>query len=89
MAADRAGAENADTQHFLQAKTALILTSLLVYDSPAMDISAEEIKQFWRGWCQRRKIAADLVAKGEAEIDKDPEHWADETMDQLLELIKR
>ncbi|HUJ88259.1 MAG TPA: hypothetical protein VLX30_15530 [Burkholderiales bacterium] len=54
-----------------------------------MDISAEEIKQFWRGWCQRRKIGAELVQKGEAEIDKNPERWADETMDQLLELIKR
>ena len=30
MAADRAGAEDADAQHVLQAKTALILTSLLV-----------------------------------------------------------
>ncbi|MGH8737915.1 MAG: hypothetical protein ACREU5_12605 [Burkholderiales bacterium] len=53
-----------------------------------MDISAEEIKEFWRGWCQRRKIDAPLVAQGEAEIDKDPERWADETMDQLLELLK-
>jgi hypothetical protein len=53
-----------------------------------MDISAEEIKEFWRGWCQRRKIGVDLVVKGEAEIDKDPERWADETMDRLLELIK-
>lgn len=54
-----------------------------------MNISAEEIKQFWLGWCQRKKIGAELVAKGEAEIEKDPEHWADQTMDQLLELIKR
>lgn len=53
-----------------------------------MDITAEEIKEFWRGWCERRKIAADLVKRGEAEIDKDPERWADETMDQLLALIK-
>ena len=30
MAADRAGAENADAQHVLLAKTALILTSLMV-----------------------------------------------------------
>jgi hypothetical protein len=54
-----------------------------------MDISAEEIKEFWRGWCQRRKIGADLVAKGETEIDKDPERWADETMDRLLELVSQ
>jgi hypothetical protein len=54
-----------------------------------MDMSAEEIKQFWRGFCQRRKIAADVVAKGEAIIDKDPEYWADQTMGDLLESIKK
>jgi len=31
-----------------------------------MHMSAEEVKQFWRGFCERRKISADLVAKGEA-----------------------
>jgi hypothetical protein len=54
-----------------------------------MEMSAEEVKQFWRGWCDRRRIAAELVKKGEAEIDKDPERWADETMDQLLEAVRR
>ena len=52
-----------------------------------MDMSAEEIKQFWRGFCQRRKIAADVIAKGDAIIDKDPEYWADQTMDDLLDSI--
>lgn len=54
-----------------------------------MEMSAEEIKQFWRGWCERRKVAPELVKKGEAEIDRDPERWADETMDQLLEAVRR
>jgi hypothetical protein len=52
-----------------------------------MDMSAEEIKQFWRGYCQRRKIAKDVVAKGEKKIDEDPEYWADQTMDELLKLV--
>ena len=52
-----------------------------------MDMSAEEIKQFWRGFCERRKIRPDIVAKGEAKIDEDPEYWADQTMAELLELI--
>ena len=52
-----------------------------------MDMSAEEIKQFWRGFCQRRKISADVVAKGEAIIDKDPDYWADQTMGDLLDSI--
>ena len=52
-----------------------------------MDMSAEEIKQFWRGFCQRRKISADVVAKGEAIIDKDPDYWADQPMGDLLDSI--
>ena len=52
-----------------------------------MDMSAEEIKQFWRGYCERRKIAAELVARGDAIIDKDPDYWADQTMGDLLDSI--
>ena len=48
-----------------------------------MEMSAEEIKQFWRGYCERRKISAELVTRGEAEIAKDPEYWADQTMGDL------
>ena len=52
-----------------------------------MDMSTEEIKQYWRDFCQRRKIAADIVAKGDAIIDKDPDYWADQTMGDLLDSI--
>lgn len=52
-----------------------------------MDMSAEEIKQFWHGFCQRRKIGADVIARGDAEIDKDPEFWADQTMGDLLDKL--
>ncbi len=52
-----------------------------------MHMSAEEIKQFWRGYCERRKVAKDIVAKGEKKIDEDPEFWADQTMDELLKLV--
>ena len=54
-----------------------------------MDMSADEIKEFWRDYCERRKIAEVLIVKGEAIIDEDPEPWADRTMDQLLELVRR
>ena len=53
-----------------------------------MHMSAEEVKQFWRGYCQRRKVAPEVVKKGEQEIDKDPEYWADQTMDQLLARVQ-
>ena len=52
-----------------------------------MEMTAEEIKQFWRGFCERRKISAELVARGEAEIAKDPEYWADQTMSDLLDKL--
>ena len=52
-----------------------------------MEMSAEEVKAFWRGYCERRKLGEDIIAKGEKIIDEDPEHWADQTMDQLLKLI--
>jgi len=52
-----------------------------------MQMSAEEVKQFWRGYCERRKVAGEIVAKGEKKIDEDPEYWADQTMDELLKLV--
>ena len=52
-----------------------------------MEMSAEEVKQFWRGFCKRRKIAAGIIARGEAVIDKDPEYWADQTMGELLDQL--
>jgi len=52
-----------------------------------MEMSAEEIKQFWRGFCERRGVGKALVAKGEAKIDEDPEYWADQTMARLLEMV--
>jgi len=54
-----------------------------------MRMSAEEVKQFWRGYCERRKVAKELVKKGEAELDRDPEFWAAKTMDQLLALVQQ
>jgi len=53
-----------------------------------MDMSAEEIKQFWRGYCERRKVAKEVIARGEKKIDEDPEFWADQTMDELLKLVR-
>ena len=52
-----------------------------------MEMTAEEVKQFWRGYCERRKLSQEIIAKGEKIIEQDPEHWADQTMDQLLKQI--
>ena len=52
-----------------------------------MDMSADEVKQFWRGYCERRKLGKEIVAKGEQKIDEDPDYWADQTMSDLLDSI--
>jgi hypothetical protein len=52
-----------------------------------MDMTPEEIKQFWRDFCQRRGISKDIVARGEAKIDENPDYWADQTMGRLLDLV--
>jgi hypothetical protein len=52
-----------------------------------MMMSAEEVKEYWEDFCERHDLRAEVVAKGNAEIDKDPEHWADQTMQSLLESL--
>ena len=52
-----------------------------------MDMTAAEVKGYWRDFCERHGLGADLIAKGEAKIDTDPEQWADRTMPELLEAI--
>lgn len=52
-----------------------------------MDMTAQEIKDFWRSFCERRKIAKDVIARGDAKIEQDSEYWADHTMTELLEEI--
>jgi hypothetical protein len=52
-----------------------------------MDMSAEEVKQFWRGFCERNGVSKEMVARGEKKIDEDPEYWADQPMSRLLDLI--
>jgi hypothetical protein len=53
----------------------------------ADDISAEEIKQFWHDFCERKGIDAAVRARGDAKIDHDPEYWADQTMMRLLDAV--
>ena len=31
-----------------------------------MRMTSEEVKDFWRGWCERRSLGKDVVAAGEA-----------------------
>ncbi|HEX4926654.1 MAG TPA: hypothetical protein VFV74_01500 [Burkholderiales bacterium] len=53
----------------------------------ADDMTAEEVKQFWHGFCERKRIDPMLRARGDAKIDEDPDYWADQTMMKLLEVI--
>ena len=53
----------------------------------AADMTADEVKQFWHGFCERRKIDAATRARGDAKIDEAPDYWADQTMLKLLEAV--
>ena len=50
-------------------------------------ISADEIKQFWHEFCERRGVDAATRARGDAKIEQDPEYWADQTMPRLLDAV--
>lgn len=52
-----------------------------------MDLSAEEVRQYWLDFCKRHEVGKELVAEGEARIKVDSEYWADHTMWELLESL--
>ncbi|HWI37458.1 MAG TPA: hypothetical protein VNU64_13475 [Burkholderiales bacterium] len=53
----------------------------------ADDMTADEVKQFWHGFCERKKVDPKIRARGDAKIDEDPDYWADQTMMKLLEAV--
>lgn len=50
-------------------------------------MSADEIKEFWHGFCQRQGVSGTVRAAGDKRIVEDPEHWADQTMWDLLDAL--
>ena len=53
----------------------------------ADDMTAEEVKQFWHGFCERKNVDAATRARGDAKIEADPDYWADQTMVKLLKAV--
>ena len=53
----------------------------------ADDMTAEEVKQFWHGFCERKNVDDKRRARGDAKIDENPDYWADQTMLKLLEAV--
>ena len=53
----------------------------------ADDISADEIKEFWHDFYERKGVDAATRARGDAKIENDPEYWADQTMPKLLDAV--
>lgn len=51
------------------------------------DVTPEEVKDFWHGFCARRRIDEETRALGELAIDIDPDFWADQTMPRLLQTV--
>lgn len=50
-------------------------------------VSAEEIKEFWYDFCERKGVVEAARAAGEKRIDEDPDFWADHTMFELLDAV--
>lgn len=50
-------------------------------------ISADEVKEYWHDYCERKGVLATARAAGDRLIEADPEHWADQTMADLLEAV--
>lgn len=50
-------------------------------------MTADEIKEFWHGFCERQHVSEAVRAAGDRKIDEDPEHWADQTMWDLLDTL--
>lgn len=53
----------------------------------ADDMSVDEVKEFWHGFCERKGIDAATRARGDAKIELDPDYWADQTMMHLLDAV--
>ena len=53
----------------------------------ADDMSADEVKEFWHGFCERKGVDAATRARGDAKIESDPDYWADQTMMRLLDVV--
>lgn len=52
-----------------------------------MDMSREEVTQYWLDFCKRHEVGGDLLARGKIKIHADPDFWADHTMWELLESL--
>jgi hypothetical protein len=51
------------------------------------DMSAEEVKEFWHGFCERKGVDDATRARGDEKIERDPNYWADQTMVRLLDSV--
>ncbi len=50
-------------------------------------MSAQEIKDFWHGFCGRQGVSPAVRTAGDKKIEEDPDYWADQTMWDLLEVL--
>jgi hypothetical protein len=53
----------------------------------ADDMSAQEVKAFWHGFCDRKGVDDATRSRGDAKIEADPDYWADQTMMRLLDSV--
>jgi hypothetical protein len=51
------------------------------------DMSVDEVKEFWHGFCERKGVDAATRARGDAKIEADVQYWADQAMPRLLDCV--
>jgi hypothetical protein len=54
-----------------------------------MEITLDEVLDYWRRYCKRHALQAELVAHGEQLIALDHDYWADHTMAKLKSTVVR
>jgi hypothetical protein len=59
----------------------------LQHNRRADDMSVDEVKELWHGFCERKGVDEATRARGDAKIERDPDYWADQTMVRLLDAV--
>ncbi|MCC7548351.1 MAG: hypothetical protein IT532_11355 [Burkholderiales bacterium] len=52
-----------------------------------MFISLEEVQDFWTRYCERHRLAGEVLQEGLRQIARNHEYWSDHTMQELHDVV--
>jgi len=52
-----------------------------------MLVTRKDVQDYWTRYCERHKVASDILAEGLRQISLNHEYWADHTMQELHEVV--